>query len=385
MKHIWKILLAGLGIFCIFLFIWLYGWYTGKVAPSDVDTSVIEVDEAVAYFAGGCFWCTESDYEKLHGVKEAISGYMGGELLNPSYNEVSSGVSGHREVVKVVYDPSVVSYQRLALFLLQETDPTDADGSFYDRGHQYSSAIYYQTPEEKSIAESVIARVGELGVFDKPITTVIEEAGAFWLAEEYHQDFYKKSSLQYKYYRNASGRDAFIENAWGDGKYDEELKDILENKTNGASAWSNFQKPDDKVLKETLTPIQYKVTQKDGTEKPFENEYWDNHEEGIYVDIVSGEPLFSSTDKYDSGTGWPSFLKPIDKDFVTEHDDYKLFVRRTEIRSKYADSHIGHIILDGPIENDKIRYCMNSAAMRFVPKDEMQSGGYGDFLYLFNQ
>ena len=147
--------------------------------------------------------------------------------------------------------------------------------------------------------------------------------------------------------------------------------------------WASFQKPDDATLRQTLSPLQYQVTQHEGTERPFHNEYWDNHEAGIYVDIVSGEPLFSSTDKFDSGTGWPSFLKPIDQSFVTEHDDYKLIVPRTEIRSRYADSHLGHILLDGPIENDRIRYCMNSAAMKFIPKEELAKSGYSEFVNIF--
>ena len=156
------------------------------------------------------------------------------------------------------------------------------------------------------------------------------------------------------------------------------------DKEKNKEGFENFQKPNDEVLKETLTSLQYHVTQKEGTETSFQNEYWDNHEEGIYVDVVSGEPLFSSTDKFDSGTGWPSFLKPLDYDFVTEHKDFKLIIPRTEIRSKYADSHLGHIILDGPIENDKIRYCMNSASLRFVPKAELEYEGLGEYLSLFN-
>jgi peptide methionine sulfoxide reductase msrA/msrB len=345
-----------------------YSWYKGKTSPSVADTAVIEAGEAVAYFAGGCFWCVESDYEKLPEVKDVISGYMGGTVDNPSYNQVSSGDTGHREVVKVVYDSAKTTYRELVLHLLKHTDPTDAGGSFYDRGEQYSSAVYYQTEEEKTVAENVIKEVDESKVFENPITTAVEQAGTFWLAENYHQDYYKKSSLQYKYYRKASGRDAFIESIW-----------------DKSTTTESFQKPSDEELKTILTSLQYKVTQKDGTERAFDNEYWNNHEEGIYVDIVSGEPLFSSTDKFDSGTGWPSFLKPIDYDFVTEHDDYKLFSKRTEIRSKIADSHLGHIILDGPESNDKIRYCMNSASLRFIPKEEMESEGYEDFLYLFEE
>ena len=371
MKYIIKsILLLVLAVLFI-VTAWTYRWYMGKTAPSMPDDAVINKDEKVAYVAGGCFWCTESDYEKIIGVKDVISGYMGGHIDNPSYNQVAGGESGHREVVKIVYDPNKMSYRRIALELLRETDPTDAGGSFYDRGHQYTSAIYYQTEEEKKIAEEIIRAVEERGVFDKPIATSIEAAGTFWVAEEYHQDYYKKNPVQYNYYRKGSGRDAFIES------------DLFEEQETTMSKWKQYQKPDEEALRKMLSPLQYKITQQEGTERAFDNEYWDNHEEGIYVDIISGEPLFSSTDKFDSGTGWPSFLRPLDKSFVTEHQDYKLIVPRTEIRSRYADSHLGHIILDGPEDNDKIRYCMNSAALRFVPKEELEQEGLGEYLDLF--
>jgi peptide methionine sulfoxide reductase msrA/msrB len=151
-----------------------------------------------------------------------------------------------------------------------------------------------------------------------------------------------------------------------------------------AASWINFTKPSDAELKESLTDIQYKVTQKNGTERSFSNTYWDNKELGIYVDIVSGEPLFSSTHKFDSGTGWPSFTRPIDFNYVTEHDDYLLLQKRTEVRSKIADSHLGHIFNDAPAELGGIRYCMNSASLRFVAKADMENEGYGEFLSLFN-
>ena len=360
---------------------WVVGWYHGKNAPSEIDTTEVAITEAVTYVSGGCFWCTESDYEKIDGVIDAVSGYMGGDLDSPSYKQVAGGIGGHRETVKVTYNPERVSYRRLALELFRETDPTDAGGSFYDRGHQYTSALYYKTNEEREIAEGVVALIEERGMFSKPIATAIEEVGTFWIAEDYHQDYYKKSLSPYKRYRKASGRDAFIQSIWGSGEYDDIFDDPSKS---SVSKWDTYVKPSDSILKKTLTSIQYKITQKDGTERPFDNEYWDNHEDGIYVDVVSGEPLFSSTEKFDSGTGWPSFLRPIDYDFVTEHDDFKLIRRRTEIRSKYADSHIGHILLDGPVSNDKIRYCMNSAALRFVPVDDLEKEGLGEYMHFFN-
>jgi len=323
-----------------------------------------------AYFAGGCFWCVEGDFEKIPDVIEAISGYMGGEEESPTYEQVSSGATNHRESVKIVYDSEKVDYDELVRHFFRHIDPTDSEGSFYDRGNQYTSAIYYQNEEEKMIAENIIKELNNETIFDKEIVTKIEPAGTFWQAEDYHQDYYEKNPIRYKYYRGGSGRDTYIEDVWEGVESDQ-------------SDWKDFTKPSDEELKESLTEIQFYVTQKDGTEKPFQNEYWDNHQEGIYVDVVSGEPLFSSTEKYDSGTGWPSFLKPIDSNFVTEHDDYKLFTKRTEIRSKIADSHLGHIILDGPENNNKIRYCMNSASLEFIPKSEMKEKGYEDFLSLF--
>ena len=376
--------------------LWIYNWYLGKTAPSLSDTSTRIEGSAVAYVAGGCFWCTESDYEKVTGVIDVVSGYMGGNVQNPSYNQVVAGNTGHREMIKITYDPSVVSYRALVLELFRETDPTDAGGSFYDRGYQYTSAVYYQNEKEKKISEEVIAEIEKREIFDAPIATSIDPAGTFWVAEKYHQNFYDTNTTRYNIYRKSSGRDAYINSIWGNGEHVdifdkwlveknmEDRSSASANEVKPASKWANYQKPSNDDLQEILTPIQYKITQEEGTERPFQNEYWDNHEEGIYVDIVSGEPLFSSTDKYDSGSGWPSFLKPLNLDFVTEHDDYKLILRRTEIRSAHADSHLGHIILDGPASNNRIRYCMNSAAMRFVPIDNLVMEGLGEYQSLFN-
>jgi peptide methionine sulfoxide reductase msrA/msrB len=357
---------------------WFYMWYMRKKILSIEDTKTIKKGMSVAYFAGGCFWCVESDFEKLDGVKEVISGFMGGKSKKPSYEQVSSGKTKHRESVKVVYDPKKVTYKELVLYLLKHTDPTDSGGSFVDRGRQYTSAVYHTNNEEKDIAKSVIKEINERKVFEKPIVTSIERAREFWIADEHHQDYYKKNPIRYKYYRKGSGRDDFIESMWSNFEYDNIPKDTRYGK------WDGYKKPKDEELKSLLTPLQYEVTQKNGTEMPFKNKYWDKYEEGIYVDIVSGEPLFSSTDKFNSETGWPSFLKPIDKNFTIEKKDRKLIVPRIEIRSKYADSHLGHIIMDGPIENNKIRYCMNSASLYFIPKSDMKKYGFGEYLYLFD-
>ncbi|MCA9365611.1 peptide-methionine (R)-S-oxide reductase MsrB [Candidatus Kaiserbacteria bacterium] len=343
----------------------------------------ISINEATMLVAGGCFWCVEADLEKLSGVISVVSGYTGGDSENPTYDNYSK--DGHREVVEVTYNPNVVSYEEILIYAMKHMDPTDDDGSFGDRGDYYSPAFYYETDEEKNIIENLISDVNDNGPYDKPLAIDIEKKSAFWPAEDYHQDYYKGtlSKLKYKYYRNASGRDKYIEKYWGN---DTDASLYWRNKNNNKHSntdWQNFVKPSETELKSSLTDIQYKVTQKNSTEKSFDNEYWDNKNDGIYVDIVSGEPLFSSTHKFDSGTGWPSFTRPIDYNFVTEHDDYLLLQPRTEIRSAIADSHLGHVFNDAPVELGGVRYCMNSASLRFVAKENMEAEGYGDFLYLF--
>lgn len=335
-------------------------------------------ETAEALFAGGCFWCTESDFEKLNGVITVLSGYTGGDVENPSYKEVSSGTTGHIESILVVYDPSVISYKKLVDHLWKVMDPTDAEGSFGDRGFQYTSAIFYQTPEEKTAAELSKKEIGESGRFSNPIVTPIVPASTFYPAEEYHQDYYKKNPIRYKYYRNGSGRDKFIESIW-DKEVAPKVEDVAAPATSGAS----YTKPSDEELKEMLTPLQYDVTQKEGTERPFKNEYWDNKEEGIYVDVVSKEPLYSSTHKYKSGTGWPTFDRPLEPENLVEKTDKKLFALRVEIRSKLGDNHIGHVFTDGPEDTTGLRYCMNSAALEFIPKEELKSRGLEEYLELF--
>ncbi len=351
----------------IFMFLFITG---ALLSVQSVVSAKTKPEKAT--FAGGCFWCMEHPFEEIDGVLNVISGYTGGNKKDPTYKEVSAGVTGHVEAVQITYDPARVTYPRLLDVFWMQVDPTDQGGQFVDRGAQYTTAIFYNNEEQRRLAEESKTNLQNSGRFYRPIITPILKASKFYPAEEYHQDYYKKKPIRYKIYRAGSGRDRFLRKIW-----DEERKPV---KRMGSG---KYKKPSDEALRTKLTPLQYHVTQEEGTEKPFDNEYWNNKKDGIYVDIASGEPLFVSLDKFDSGTGWPSFTKPLEPENIVERKDRSFFMIRTEIRSRHGGSHLGHLFDDGPPPTG-LRYCINSAALRFIPKENLKRDGYGGYTSLFD-
>ncbi|OON96711.1 MAG: methionine sulfoxide reductase [Epulopiscium sp. Nele67-Bin005] len=310
--------------------------------------------KALATFAGGCFWCMVKPFDQWDGVIKVVAGYTGGFKENPTYEEVCRKQTGHTEAVQITYDESKITYHRLLEVFFASIDPTDPDGQFGDRGESYHTAVFFHTKEQQRTAEAFIKELNNSGIYDKPIVVPLKPAKVFYDAEDYHQDYYKKNSEHYNSYYTGSGRKAFVE----------QHKDKYIDKSK---------------LKETLSEEAYYVTQESGTEMPFVNEYDEHFEEGIYVDIVNGKPLFVSTDKFNSGCGWPAFSKPINDTALYNQEDTSLSMVRTEVRSVGADSHLGHVFEDGPEELGGMRYCINSAALKFIPKEKMDELGYAEY------
>ncbi|NIA23412.1 MAG: peptide-methionine (R)-S-oxide reductase MsrB [Proteobacteria bacterium] len=326
-----------------------------------------------AVFAGGCFWCMEYVFQNVTGVTDVISGYTGGKADNPTYKEVSTGTTGHYEAVKVYFDSQKISYERLLEIYWKHIDPSNSKGQFYDIGSQYETAIFYTDEDQENLAKESKSRVEKAGIFTNIVTKMLP-AEKFWVAEKYHQNYFIKNPVRFKTYHKSSGREQFARVRWKKFKY---FRLFPERER----YWIGYVTPSDRELRKILTPLQYDVTQRNGTESPFQNEYSNNEKEGVYVDVVSGEPLFLSTDKFNSGTGWPSFTKPLEPNNIVEKNNRSFGMVRTEVRSKHANSHLGHVFkAETPTG---LRYCINSASLRFISKDKLATYGYGVCLNLF--
>lgn len=304
------------------------------------------------YFAGGCFWGIEAYMEKIYGVKNATSGYANGKTQQTSYPII--GKTDHAETVHVTYDANKISLDKLLKYYFQVIDPISVNKQGNDRGRQYRTGIYYQNDRDKEIILKEIQ--AQQTKYKDKIQVEVEPLKHYILAEDYHQDYLKKNPNGYCHI-----------------DLDQANNIIIDPK--------DYPKPSDEELKAKLTPLQYSVTQNKNTERSFSNEYWDNKEPGIYVDITTGEPLFSSADKYDSGCGWPSFTKPIDKDVVNYSEDRSFNMIRTEVLSRSGKAHLGHVFDDGPRDKGGLRYCINSASIKFIPLNQMERENYG---YLIN-
>lgn len=312
------------------------------------------------YLAGGCFWGTEHFLKQIRGVESTEAGYANGNTKNPTYEEVCHNNTGFAETVKVVYNPQEVSLGLILDLYFKTIDPTSINRQGNDRGSQYRTGIYYTNPADLPVIRNAISALEKNYV--KPIVVEVEPLKNFYKAEGYHQDYLDKHPGGYCH-----------------------ISPQLFELARRANAQTTYKKKDDATLRSILSPEQYAVTQKGATEPAFHNEYWQEKREGIYVDVTTGEPLFISTDKFDSGCGWPSFSKPIDKNLIEEKLDASHGMIRMEVRSKTGDAHLGHVFTDGPKDKGGLRYCINSASLRFIPKEKMKAEGYGAYLPLLER
>lgn len=351
------------------IFIWSTLIFLNSCSFSQTKTKMImkeNTEMKEIYFAGGCFWGTEHFLKLIRGVEETQVGYANGNIANPTYKEVCYGDTGFAETVKVTYNPKAVTLELLIDLFLQTIDPTSLNKQGGDIGTQYRTGIYYVDEKDLPVIEKKIEDISK--EYDKPIVVEVLPLKNFYDAELYHQDYLDKNRGGYCHI----GKDLF---------------DLAKkaNQFKETPDYNPFQKPSDEVLRKKLSKIQYEVTQENATEPPYKNEYWDEDREGIYVDITTGEPLFSSKDKFDSDCGWPSFVKPIDYNKIEEEVDDSFGMIRTEVRSKKGDSHLGHLFNDGPKELGGMRYCINSASLRFIPKESMEKEGYANYLHLLDK
>ncbi|WP_139652834.1 peptide-methionine (R)-S-oxide reductase MsrB [Raoultibacter phocaeensis] len=364
----------------------------------DLDTPI---DRHVMYLAGGCFWGLEAYLKRLPGVLETQVGYANGTTESPSYRDVCYGNTGHAETVAVAYDRTVLPTELLLEAFFTTIDPTSVNRQGNDRGTQYRSGIYYADMHDVPIIETELRDLQE--TYDEPLAIEVEPIDGFFPAEEYHQDYLDKNPGGYCHINVRSADEFAREHGLGNRVFltpEQLASGISDNADPADSAQipepsteeptadgmidaSAYHKPPDTELKASLSDIAYKVTQESETERPFTGEYTRTFDKGIYVDITTGEPLFSSIDKFESGCGWPSFTSPIAEEVVTEHLDTSFNTLRTEIRSRAGDAHLGHVFPDGPAEAGGMRYCINSAALRFIPYDELDSQGYGYLKPLF--
>ena len=328
---------------------------------SDEEITYMDKTENVIYLAGGCFWGMEQLMQSIPGVIDAKSGYANGSCeADADYDTVCKGNTGFRETVRVEYDPGQVSLDALLLAYFYVIDPTVQNRQGNDRGSQYQTGVYFTN----EAARETVKRIAgiERGRSEK-FFVEIAPLKNYYPAEEYHQNYLEKNPNGYCHIPRA----------------EIELFSRLRIDP------GDYQKPAAESIRDKLTEEQYRVTQESGTERAFTGEFWDKFEKGIYVDVVTGEPLFSSTDKYESGCGWPAFTKPIESPAVVEKEDLSHGMRRTEVRSRAGDSHLGHVFTGDPESPNGVRYCINSAALRFVPYEKMEAEGYGYLLYLFEK